>query len=201
MTKSYKRKPQSEERTAPLFYSPTRWTATPCNTAEDKEKTYRAFICLVGSDFAESAFPRWLYEHVHMHLFGHIAHYSREGFIDEYFRNTATKFRFLRDCLNWPWTGVGDPTFSDVERELSRWLKERKILETYERRMATEHETIERAMLAHLKEKYEGGQDGPQAKAAGGDGAGRPADRGRGDQLRRGTARAGRAAALSARAG
>lgn len=131
-------------------FTPTRW-----DDAEEKARFARRFIRLVESDFAERDFPQALYRRLSS-CFGHIAHYNRLGFYEEFFTTTEGKVRFLRMALDWPcW---GDPAFaySDVERALQSWLHQNGVLGRYERRLAGEQEAAERTELARLQAKYAG---------------------------------------------
>ncbi len=131
-------------------FTPTRW-----EDAEEKTRFARRFIRLVESDFTERDFPQALYRRLSS-CFGHIAHYNRLGFYEEFFTATEGKVRFLRMTLAYPcW---GDPTFSysDVERALQSWLHQNGVLSRYERRLAAEQEVAERAELARLQAKYAG---------------------------------------------
>jgi hypothetical protein len=131
-------------------FTPTRW-----EDAEEKARFARRFIRLVESDFAERDFPQALYRRLSS-CFGHIAHYNRRGFYEEFFTATEGKVRFLRMTL--AHSCCGDPafTYSDVERALQSWLHQNGVLARYERRLAAEQEAAERAELARLQAKYAG---------------------------------------------
>ena len=131
-------------------FTPTRW-----DDAEEKARFARRFIRLVESDFAERDFPQALYRRLSL-CFGHIAHYNRLGFYEEFFTATEGKVRFLRMALDW--SCYGDPAFtcSDVERALQSWLHRNGVLGRYERRLAAEQEAAGRAELARLQAKYAG---------------------------------------------
>lgn len=56
-------------------------------------------------------------------MFGHIAHYDRNGFYDEWFREGRADWtEYILDRGAW----FGDPeyTWSDVENAFVEWLKE-----------------------------------------------------------------------------
>ena len=131
-------------------FTPTRW-----DSAEEKARFARRLIRLVESGFAERDFPQALYRRLSS-CFGHIAHYNRRGFYEEFFTATEGKVRFLRMTL--AHSGWGDPgfTYSDVERALRSWLHQNGVLGRYERRLAVEQEAGERAELARLQAKYAG---------------------------------------------
>ena len=131
-------------------FTPTRW-----ETAEEKVRFARRFIRFVESDFAERQFPHTFYRRLAL-TFGHIAHFNRHGFYEEFFTATEGKVRFLRMAL--AHSCWGDPafTYSDVERALQSWLHQNGVLGRYERRLAAEQEAAERAELARLQAKYAG---------------------------------------------
>ena len=131
-------------------FTPTRW-----DSAEEKARFARQFIRFVKSDFAERDFSNAFYRRLAL-SFGHIAHFNRQGFYQEFFTATRGKVRFLRMTL--AHSGWGDPgfTYSDVERALQSWLHQNGVLGRYERRLAAEQEAAERAELARLQAKYAG---------------------------------------------
>jgi hypothetical protein len=131
-------------------FTPTRW-----EDAEEKARFARRFIWFVESDFAERDFPQALYRRLSS-CFGHIAHYNRKGFYEEFFTATEGKVRFLRMTLAHPTWGDPAFTYSDVERALQSWLNQNGVLARYERRLAAEQEAAERAELARLQAKYAG---------------------------------------------
>jgi hypothetical protein len=131
-------------------FTPTRW-----EDAEEKARFARRFIRFVEANFAERDFPQALYRRLAL-TFGHFAHYNRRGFYEEFFTATEGKVRFLRMTL--AHICYGDPafTYSDVERALQSWLHQHGVLSRYERRLAAEQESTERAELARLRAKYAG---------------------------------------------
>ena len=131
-------------------FTPTRW-----ETAEEKVRFARRFIRFVESDFAERQFPHTFYRRLAL-TFGHIAHFNRHGFYEEFFTATEGKVRFLRMTLAHPCWGDPAFTYSDVERALESWLHQNGVLGGYERRLAAEQEAAERAELARLQAKYAG---------------------------------------------
>jgi hypothetical protein len=131
-------------------FTPSRW-----EDAEAKARFARRFIRLVESDFAERDFPQALYRRLSS-CFGHIAHYNRQGFYEEFFTATEGKVRFLNMTLGHPGWGDLAFTYSDVERALQSWLHQNGVLGRYERRLAAEQEAAERAELARLQAKYAG---------------------------------------------
>ncbi|HEY7331252.1 MAG TPA: hypothetical protein VH592_26700 [Gemmataceae bacterium] len=131
-------------------FTPTRW-----EDGEEKARFARRFIRFVESDFAEREFPLRFYRRLAL-TFGHIAHFNRHGFYDEFFSATESKVRFLRMTLGHPCCGDAAFTYSDVERALQSWLHQNGVLGRYERRLTAEQETAERAELARLQAKYAG---------------------------------------------
>lgn len=128
--------------------------ATEFDSAEQKAKFANYFVRFVESGFKSTIFAKWFYTRLSS-TFGHIAHYSRDGFYSHYFTTTADKHAFLRDCLQGG--GYGDPrfTYSDVEIELkSSGYLQHKMRELHVQ-IGMEQETAERAELARLKRKYE----------------------------------------------
>jgi hypothetical protein len=108
-----------------MTYTPTQWSS-----AEDKEKFAAQFRKFVAGDFNRKDFPKWFYNRLNQ-TFGHIAHYNLDGFYDTFFTCARDKLQFIEQTLDW--SCVGDPafTFSDVERDLQRWVKEQDFLSYY----------------------------------------------------------------------
>ena len=86
--------------------------------------------------------------------FGHIAHYSKAGFIGEYFTSAEDKHRFLKDTMRHPCFGDPNWTFSDVERAVIVRLQRADVLPIYAHLAGQETEQQERAHLAQLAAKY-----------------------------------------------
>ena len=129
------------------------FTATVWNTANDKAgfaATYKRFVL---ADFAEQQFTKSFYRRLSM-MFGHIAHYDRDGFYNTWFTTTVDKLAFVQHALR-EWY-PGDPawTWSDVEDDLRRWLVESNIEAKYTVQLEQETESDERAQLARLTAKY-----------------------------------------------
>ena len=129
-------------------FAPTRWEG-----AEEKARFARRFVRFVESDFAEREFPDTFYRRLAL-TFGHIAHFNRHGFYEEFFTATEGKVRFLRMTLAHPCWGDPAFTYSDVERALQSWLHQNGVLGEYEQRLADEQEAAERAELTRLQAKY-----------------------------------------------
>ena len=131
------------------------YTATKWNSVEDKAKFETQFKRFVLRGFRETMFNKKFYERLSL-MFGHIAHTSKIGFYDTWFKNTTQRLAFLKHTVNGCMVGMGDPkwTWSDVEKVLSRWIMESRLIPECEAKLTKETETVERAQLARLKNKY-----------------------------------------------
>ena len=136
-----------------MSFSPSQFTPTKWQTAQDKAAFAKQFVRFVQSGFAAKHFTDKFYRRL-SNTFGHIAHFSRGGFWDTFFTTTADKVRFLELTLRWSWHGDPAWTFGDVEQALQAWLQVDKTLERYRQQLAEETEAVERAELARLQEKY-----------------------------------------------
>ena len=108
---------------------------TPTTTA-DKAKFANQFVKFVESDFDRKNFPKWFYQRLR-NTFGHIAwRGTKAGFYAYFFEAEIGKVRFLGETLAHPC--YGDPTFtySDVERELQKWLVQTDVLGSAKARLA-----------------------------------------------------------------
>jgi hypothetical protein len=131
-------------------FTPTKWDG-----AKEKARFAKQFVRFVKSDFNERQFTQAFYKRLSL-TFGHIAHFNRHGFYETFFASTAGKVRFLWQTLRHPCWGDPTYTYSDVERALQSWLRQSGLLDHYERKLADEQVTAERAELARLKAKYAG---------------------------------------------
>ena len=141
-------------------FTASQFTPTKYSTAEDKAKFANHFVRFVEQDFKPTLFPNWFYSRL-SNCFGHIAHYSREGFYGTWFAGDCRQRDFLRRALKHPSYGSPEFTYSDVERELRRWIAVSGKLAQLDAKIAASVELSERAELARLKAKYE-----PQREAA-----------------------------------
>ena len=131
--------------------------ATEFSTPEDKEKFAEQFKLFVSRGYTRAEFSKWFYTRLSM-TFGHIAHYNQDGFYSHFFgRGTHGVLDFIRQCLEWPCHGEPAYTFSDVERYLQAWLRKNQVVEKLVELHHIEVEAAEKAELARLKAKYEGG--------------------------------------------
>lgn len=129
-------------------FTPTKWA-----TSADKARWANWFVRFVREDCSKALFFQGAYDRL-TNSFGHIAHYNRRGFFEEFFLNPAAKLRFLRCCLLHE--AVGDPawTWSDVERQLQSWMLTSGLLEGYVHRAKAAQDVAEWELLAHLLAKH-----------------------------------------------
>lgn len=97
---------------------PTQWS-----TVADKEKFIKHFQRFVKAGMPMSLFPDWFYKRLSS-CFGHIAHYDRYGFYEEWFSSDIAKLRFLDHCVRFPCYGDPGYTYSDAEKILVAWIRE-----------------------------------------------------------------------------
>jgi hypothetical protein len=139
----------------PSQFIPTKWS-----TAEDKARFGNTFLHFVESDFARSLFAEKLYSRL-SNCFSHIAHYNCSQFYHEWFSSLAAQVRFLEHTLRFPCYGDPQYTFSDVEKEIQRELRNRNYLAQYQLRLAEEERAGELSLLERLEGKYRPRQKGP----------------------------------------
>ena len=110
------------------------FVATQWDTAEDKAKFANHLVRFVESDYSRSLFYKWFYRRL-SNCFGHIAHYNLDGFYHEWFTSDPRNGgrRFLYNIAKWPCYGDPKFTYSDVEKELQKWVRLRKAVEYIER--------------------------------------------------------------------
>jgi hypothetical protein len=123
----------------------------------DSEKAaFANALCrFMSDDFRESLFTQKLYRRLAL-SFGHIAHFERDCFYNHFFRDLQGKVTFLEETLVWVPCGQPSHTFCDVERAVLARLRKSNLLDAYRELRAAEVEGVERALLAKLREKYEG---------------------------------------------
>lgn len=144
---------------APDQFMPTTW-----DTARDKARFADQFVRFVTRGFQKSDFPKWFYRQL-SNTFGHIAHYNQHGFFSEFFENDKGKVEFVKQTLEWPCWGDPQFTYSDVECALKAWLRMSDIPQQVEHARRQALEKAERAMLQHLKTKYEHHEEPAEACA------------------------------------
>ena len=122
---------------------------TKYHDAADKAWFGNFLLTFVADYCPEHRFTEKFYLRL-SYCFGHIAHYSKAGFIGEYFTSAEAKHRFLKDTMRHPCFGDPNWTFSDVERAVIIRLKRTDALAIYARLAGQETEQQERAHLAQL---------------------------------------------------
>ena len=132
------------------------FTATQWDSSEVKA-TFANDLCrFMAADFNASLFTNELYRRLSM-CWGHIAHYNREGFQAEFFRDLSGKVDFLEQTLTWRCFGDPAYTYADVERAVRARLRACDLLGAYRALLAAEVEAGERDLLRRLHHKYDGG--------------------------------------------
>jgi hypothetical protein len=134
-------------------FLPSEFTATKCSTAADKAEFGNTLLRFIESDWAQALFTKRFYNRLSM-CFGHIAHYNRTQFYEEWFSSLAAQVRFLKHTLKFPCYGDPEYTFSDVEKAIRREIVNRNYLARYELRLAEEQQATELALLRQLESKY-----------------------------------------------
>ena len=106
------------------------FTPTKFADAEAKARFAQHFARFLANDMAEHLFTQAFYRRL-SNTFGHIAHCSRYGFLEHYFRTPGDRRRFLEDTMDW--RPVGDPawTFVDVEIALQQRIQSSGLLTLY----------------------------------------------------------------------
>ena len=130
-------------------FKPTKFTP-----ADTKAWFACHFLRFVSSDFPKHQFSQRFYNQI-VNTFGMMAHYSLAGYWAEYFTTTAGKIGFIEQVVRHHCFGDPAHTFSDVEREIIRRLRQVDLLGLYRRRSRTEQDAAERAEFAKLKARFE----------------------------------------------
>lgn len=105
-------------------FSPTKY-----DSAEDKAKIVNDTIRFLRANTPLARFTKQLYSAYSLH-FGHIAHYNREGFHDEWFSSAARRLRFVLQIVESPSWGFG-PDWIDVRNALLNWLRSSDLIQLY----------------------------------------------------------------------
>ena len=106
-------------------FVPTKW-----NSAADKARFANHFVRFVESGFRRTLFHKWFYVRLSM-TFGHIAHYDINGFFAHFFETPEDRLMFVEQCIRHACYGDPTWTYSDVEKELRKWLiANRKTIES-----------------------------------------------------------------------
>jgi hypothetical protein len=136
-----------------MHFNASQFTPTQWDTAQDKAHFANQFVRFVHGQFAAKLFTDSFYRRL-CQTFGHIAHYNRGGFWDEFFTSTKDIVRFLEQTVAHPCYGDPAWTYSDVERALQSWLLLEGVLNRYRDKLANEMEMRERAEYQRLQQKY-----------------------------------------------
>ena len=145
---------------SPSQFIPTRWS-----TAEEKARFGNALLHFVDSGFARNLFTDRLYGRL-SNCFGHIAHYNSTGFYEEWFLSLTAQVRFLEHTLRFPCYGDPEFTFSDVESEIQREVRNRNYLPRYRLLFAEEERRAELTLLERLEGKYRSRRETPEERSA-----------------------------------
>lgn len=129
------------------------FTSTKFHSAEEKAWFANALLKFLADDCPKSAFTDRLYRLLH-NSFGHIAHYDKNGFFQNFFLDPNGKVEFLEQTLQWPCYGQPDFTFCDVERIIQQRISTANLLTIESTRRKAEVEARERRQLEHLTAKY-----------------------------------------------
>jgi len=135
--------------------------STKSTPAETKAWFASHLLRFVSSDFPKHHFTQRFYNQV-MHTFGFIAHFDSTGYWAEYFATTAGKVEFIEQVVQH--SCYGDPayTFSDVEREIIRRLRQVDLLGFYRGRSRAEQDVADGMEFARLKARFKpGGMPAP----------------------------------------
>jgi hypothetical protein len=134
-------------------FLPSDFTATKFSTAADKAEFGNTLLRFIESEWAPALFTKSFYNRLSM-CFGHIAHYNRTQFYEEWFSSLAAQVRFLKHTLRFPCYGDPEYTFSDVESAIRREIRNRNYLARYELRLVEEQQASDLALLRQLESKY-----------------------------------------------
>lgn len=128
-------------------------TSTQFHSATEKETTLERFKRFFIKGCPETMFTKTLYDYA-SNMYGHIAHYDRQGYYQTWFTNPKQISEWFKWALQHPC--YGDPAFtrSDVEKSLKIWIAESSILNHYKQLADNALQQIELAELKRLKVKY-----------------------------------------------
>jgi hypothetical protein len=134
-------------------FLPSEFTSTKFSAAADKAEFGNALLRFIESEWQAALFTKTLYNRL-SRCFGHVAHYNGAQFYEKWFSTLAAQVRFLEHTLRFSCYGDPEYTFSDVEREIQREIRNRNYLARYQLRLAEEVRAGELALLEHLEGKY-----------------------------------------------
>ena len=129
------------------------FVATKFSSAAAKAEFGNALLRFIDSGFARNLFTDRLYGRL-SNCFGHIAHYNLTGFYEEWFLSLTAQVRFLEHTLRFPCYGDPGFTFSDVESEIQREVRNRNYLFRYQLLLVEEERRAELTLLERLEGKY-----------------------------------------------
>jgi hypothetical protein len=129
------------------------FVATKFSSAAEKAEFGNALLHLIDSGFARNLFTDRLYGRL-SNCFGHIAHYNSTQFYEEWFSSLSAQVRFLKHGLRFPCYGDPAFTFSDVESEIQREVRNRNYRPRYQLLLAEEQRAAELTLLERLEGKY-----------------------------------------------
>jgi hypothetical protein len=138
-----------------LLFTDVDFTATKWDSAAEKAAFTNALCRFVCADFRESLFTQKLYRRLAL-TFGHLAHFDRGCFNNHFFLDLQGKVAFLAETFAWVPCGQPGHTFCDVERAVITRLRRSNLLAAYRALRAADVEEAKRALLAKLRDKYEG---------------------------------------------
>jgi len=146
-------------------FSPSQLIPTKWSTAEEKARFGNALLHFIDSGFTRNLFTDRLYSRL-SNCFGHIAHYNSTQFYEEWFSSLSAQVRFLEHALRFPCYEDPEFTFSDVESEIQREVRNRNYLPRYQLRLAEEHRAAELTLLERLEGKYRSQRKDPEERPA-----------------------------------
>lgn len=143
----------------PSPFRADQFTPTAFDTAEDKAKAANALASFVDAGMPYSKFSKaGVYHTLYQHMYGHIAHYNRDGFFDVWFSTPEKRAEWVQYAARGGMYGyyAGSPahTWCDVEEAFTNWLVDNGYVDRFTREGEASTETRERGVLAALKEKY-----------------------------------------------
>jgi hypothetical protein len=96
-------------------FLPSDFTPTKFSTAVDKAEFGNTLLRFIESEWASALFTKSFYNRFSM-CFGHIDHFNRTQFYEEWFSSLSAQVRFVKHALRFPCYGDPEYTFSDVEK-------------------------------------------------------------------------------------
>jgi hypothetical protein len=107
-------------------FTPTKW-----DTAADKAEFANHLIQFIEQGYPQSLFIKKFYRRLSM-TFGHIAHYNIDGFWAVWFQDESGQQDFIHNIMNHACYGDPHYTYSDVERTVQKYLKEKRGINRFE---------------------------------------------------------------------